>query len=36
MPAMSRGEAMLRTRFTETFGVEHPIVQGGFLWVGRA
>jgi NADH:quinone reductase (non-electrogenic) len=27
---------MLQTRFTETFGVEHPIVQGGMQWVGRA
>lgn len=27
---------MLRTSFTETFGVEHPIVQGGMQWVGRA
>ena len=27
---------MIRTRFTETFGVEHPIVQGGMQWVGRA
>jgi nitronate monooxygenase len=27
---------VLRTRFTETFGVEHPIVQGGMQWVGRA
>ena len=27
---------MLRTRFTESFGVEHPIVQGGMMWVGRA
>ncbi|WP_459963670.1 NAD(P)H-dependent flavin oxidoreductase [Nocardia sp. IFM 10818] len=26
----------MRTRFTETFGVEHPIVQGGMMWVGRA
>jgi NADH:quinone reductase (non-electrogenic) len=26
----------LRTRFTEMFGVEHPIVQGGMQWVGRA
>jgi NADH:quinone reductase (non-electrogenic) len=26
----------MRTRFTETFGVEHPIVQGGMQWVGRA
>jgi NADH:quinone reductase (non-electrogenic) len=27
---------MLRTRFTETFGVEHPLMQGGMQWVGRA
>src|SRR6266850_8114287 len=27
---------MLTTRFTETFGVEHPIMQGGMQWVGRA
>ena len=27
---------MLRTRFTEIFGVTHPIVQGGMQWVGRA
>lgn len=27
---------MLRTRFTEEFGVEHPLVQGGMQWVGRA
>ncbi|HEX4110177.1 MAG TPA: nitronate monooxygenase family protein [Solirubrobacteraceae bacterium] len=26
----------MQTRFTETFGVEHPIVQGGMQWVGRA
>ena len=26
----------LRTKFTETFGVEHPIAQGGMQWVGRA
>ncbi|MGA0607648.1 NAD(P)H-dependent flavin oxidoreductase [Phenylobacterium sp. VNQ135] len=26
----------LKTRFTETFGIEHPIVQGGMQWVGRA
>jgi NAD(P)H-dependent flavin oxidoreductase YrpB (nitropropane dioxygenase family) len=24
------------TKFTETFGVNHPIVQGGMQWVGRA
>lgn len=27
---------MLTTRFSEMFGVEHPIVQGGMQWVGRA
>ncbi|WP_298892077.1 nitronate monooxygenase, partial [uncultured Sphingomonas sp.] len=27
---------MLKTRFTEAFGVEHPIAQGGMQWVGRA
>ncbi len=27
---------MFKTRFTETFGVQHPIVQGGMQWVGRA
>ncbi|KAB2583390.1 nitronate monooxygenase [Rhodococcus erythropolis] len=27
---------MLTTAFTETFGVSHPIVQGGMQWVGRA
>ena len=26
----------LTTKFTETFGVEHPIAQGGMQWVGRA
>jgi nitronate monooxygenase len=26
----------MRTRFTETFGIEHPIVQGGMQGVGRA
>ena len=26
----------LKTRFTELFEVEHPIVQGGMQWVGRA
>ncbi len=24
----------ITTKFTETFGVEHPIVQGGMQWVG--
>lgn len=27
---------MLKTRFTEMFGVEHPIAQGGMQWVGVA
>ena len=27
---------MLSNRITETFGVEHPIVQGGMQWIGRA
>jgi NADH:quinone reductase (non-electrogenic) len=27
---------MIRTRFTELFGITHPIVQGGMQWVGRA
>jgi NAD(P)H-dependent flavin oxidoreductase YrpB (nitropropane dioxygenase family) len=27
---------MIKTRFTEIFGVEHPIMQGGMQWVGRA
>jgi NAD(P)H-dependent flavin oxidoreductase YrpB (nitropropane dioxygenase family) len=26
----------LKTRFTEMFGIEHPVVQGGMQWVGRA
>ena len=26
----------MKTRFTETFGVDHPIVQGGMQSVGRA
>lgn len=27
---------MLTTNFTETFGVRHPIAQGGMQWAGRA
>lgn len=27
---------MFRTRFTETFGIQHPIIQGGMQWVGTA
>jgi NAD(P)H-dependent flavin oxidoreductase YrpB (nitropropane dioxygenase family) len=26
----------LATKFTEAFGVERPIVQGGMQWAGRA
>jgi nitronate monooxygenase len=26
----------ITTKFTEVFGVEHPIAQGGMQWVGRA
>jgi len=26
----------IRTRFTELVGIQHPIVQGGMMWVGRA
>ncbi|HLZ10613.1 MAG TPA: nitronate monooxygenase, partial [Chloroflexota bacterium] len=32
-PALDRP---FRTRFTEMFGIRHPIVQGGMQWVGRA
>ena len=27
---------MLSTRFTDLLGIEHPVVQGGMMWVGRA
>ena len=27
---------MIRTRFTEMVGIEHPVVQGGMQWVGYA
>lgn len=27
---------MLTTRFTKLLGIEHPVVQGGMMWVGRA
>ena len=26
----------MRTRITELFGIEHPIIQGGMQWVGKA
>lgn len=28
--------SQLRTPFTELLGIEHPVVQGGMMWVGRA
>jgi nitronate monooxygenase len=27
---------VIKNRFTELLGIEHPIVQGGMMWVGRA
>jgi NADH:quinone reductase (non-electrogenic) len=27
---------MLRTKLTDLLGIQHPIVQGGMMWVGRA
>src|ERR1700736_4740509 len=35
-PGKPSGANMIKTRFTELVGVEHPIVQGGMQWVGRA
>ena len=26
----------MKTRFTELCGIEHPIMMGGMMWVGRA
>ncbi|WP_101757900.1 nitronate monooxygenase family protein [Oceanicoccus sp. KOV_DT_Chl] len=26
----------MKTRITEMFGIKHPIIQGGMMWVGRA
>ncbi|GAB2458451.1 NAD(P)H-dependent flavin oxidoreductase [Xylanimonas ulmi] len=34
--AVARSTGALRTRITDLLGVEHPIVQGGMQWVGRA
>ncbi len=31
-----RDGQMIKTRFTEMFGIKHPVVQGGMQWVGRA
>lgn len=33
---MSSEAARLRTRVTDLLGIEHPIMQGGMQWVGRA
>lgn len=33
---MTETPRRLRTRFTEAFGVEHPIMQGGMQWVGKS
>ena len=30
------GEHLIKTRVTEMLGIEHPIIQGGMQWVGRA
>src|SRR6185312_13595181 len=30
------GLIVIETRFTKAFGVQHPVVQGGMQWVGRA
>jgi nitronate monooxygenase len=30
------GFQMIKTKITEMFGVEHPIIQGGLMWVARA
>ena len=29
-------QEVIKTRFTEEFGIEHPVVMGGMQWVGRA
>ncbi|MCB2049877.1 MAG: nitronate monooxygenase, partial [Novosphingobium sp.] len=26
----------ITTRITQLLGIEHPVVQGGMMWVGRA
>ena len=36
MQQATEGRVMIKTRFTEMFGVEHPIAQGGMQWVGTA
>src|SRR4029078_5748786 len=34
--AQRHGRTMIKTTCPELVGVEHPIVQGGMQWVGRA
>src|SRR6478752_1673719 len=36
MREAKRSSMTITTKFTETFGVEHPVAQGGMQWVGRA
>ncbi|WP_235739110.1 NAD(P)H-dependent flavin oxidoreductase [Nocardioides alcanivorans] len=36
IPGPTSPAPQLSTRFTETFGVQHPIMQGGMQWVGKA
>jgi NADH:quinone reductase (non-electrogenic) len=33
---MMTGKSRIRTRITDLFGIDHPIIQGGMQWVGRA
>lgn len=33
---MTQTPRKLHTRFTEAFGIEHPIMQGGMQWVGKS
>jgi NAD(P)H-dependent flavin oxidoreductase YrpB (nitropropane dioxygenase family) len=36
-PGTRKGQdTMLKTRITEFFGVDHPIIQGGLMWVAKA
>ncbi|MER5452678.1 nitronate monooxygenase [Streptomyces sp. NPDC002764] len=36
LPERAPAGASLRTRLTELLGIEHPVVQGRMMWVGRA
>jgi nitronate monooxygenase len=35
-PTTEEPRMTISTRFTDLVGIEHPIVQGGMMWVGRA